>query len=273
MTGAEKKSLNLKFIIALVLLFLGAAGGTIAALGFSSWLKENDRTDEQVKNALEAAKISETNSGSHLVEQDEDPHEGDPYWEFIKMNLLSVNLSQLLKTNDETKGWIQVMGTNVNYPFVQHTDNDFYLKHSFDKGYNTGGWVFLDYRNKENMTDKNTIFYAHGRVDTTMFGGLRQILYNGWLSDRANFVVRTATPHGNGIWQIFSAYHLPTTTDYLQTNFSSDAEYEAFLKMITERSAYDFAAAPSINDRIITLSTCYSNTERMVLHAKLIKYN
>lgn len=277
--GASKKladsfalHLKPKQIIALVLLFLGVAGGTMALLGFTNWSSENARTEEQVKNAIEAAKIRESSSGA-MVEQDEDPDEDNPYWDFIKMNLMDVDLKNLLLTNDETKGWIQVAGTNVNYPFVQHSDNEYYLKHSFDKSANSAGWAFIDYRNDAKMTDKNTIFYAHGRVDTTMFGSLRHILYNGWLSDRAHFMVRTSTPETNGIWQIFSVYHLPTTTDYLKTNFSNDDEYQEFLEMITERSAYDFQAKPNSNDQIITLSTCYNNQERIVVHAKLIKFN
>ena len=271
---ADSFALHLKpkQIIALVLLFLGIAGGTTALLGFANWSSENSRTDEQVKNAVEAAKIRETNGGA-IVEQDEDPDEDNPYWAFIKMNLLNVDLKNLMLTNDETKGWVQVAGTNVNYPFVQHDDNEYYLKHSFDKSTNSAGWVFMDYRNNANMSDKNTIFYAHGRVDTTMFGGLRHILYNGWLSDRANFVVRTSSPEKNGIWQIFSVYHLPTTTDYLKTNFKDDNEYAEFLKMITERSAYDFRSAPNSKDQIVTLSTCYNDRERMVVHAKLVKFN
>ena len=271
----EKKAARNKIIqkVAFALLFVGAAGLTMAGLGVLSWLQENGRTEAQIARAEELAQIIETDTESEIVEQAEDPDEDNPYWAFIKMNLYDVNLTDLIRVNDEVQGWIQVPGTNVNYPFMQHSDNDYYLKHSFDQSYNNAGWVFLDYRNKTDLSDQNNILYAHGRVDTTMFGGLRHILYNGWLSDRANFMVRTSTQKENGIWQIFSVYHLPTTTDYLQTNFKNGEEYGEFLKTITERSAYNFNAKPSIADRIITLSTCYSDTERMVIHAKLIKYN
>lgn len=260
-------------ILAFVLLFLGSVGGTVGILGLVFWLGENSRTEDQAAQAIALSGMTETDENSELIEQKEDPHANDPYWLFIKMNLLDVDLNALLKTNNETKGWIQVAGTNVNYPFVQHADNDFYLKHSFNQSYNSAGWVFLDYRNSASLSDRNSIFYAHGRVDTTMFGGLRQILYNGWLSDRSHFMVRTSTPDENGIWEIFSAYHLPTTTDYLKTSFRSNTEYAEFLDMIISRSAYNFNAQPSVNDRIITLSTCYNDKERMVVHAKLIKYN
>lgn len=52
----------------------------------------------------------------------------NPYWDYIKMNLINVDFAQLKAQNNDTAGWIQVNGTNINYPFVQTTDNSYYLK-------------------------------------------------------------------------------------------------------------------------------------------------
>lgn len=92
------------------------------------------------------------------------------------MSLINVDFEELKGINSDTLGWIQVNGTNINYPFVQTSDNKFYLRHSFDKSYNRGGLVFLYYRNDIKELSKNTIIYAHGRADTTMFGSLKNIL-------------------------------------------------------------------------------------------------
>ena len=43
------------------------------------------------------------------------------------MNILNVDFSELKKINNNVKGWIQVNGTNINYPFVQSNNN---LTHS-----------------------------------------------------------------------------------------------------------------------------------------------
>ena len=37
------------------------------------------------------------------------------------------------------------------------------------------------------------------------------------------------------------------------------------------RSIYNFNTSVSPTDRILTLSTCYNNNDKVVLHAKLIK--
>lgn len=41
--------------------------------------------------------------------------------------------------------------------------------------------------------------------------------------------------------------------------------------MIKNRSSYNFNTSVNSNDNILTLSTCYSNSDKMVVHAKLIK--
>ena len=73
------------------------------------------------------------------------------------MNMIDINFNELKNINNDVKGWIKVNGTNINYPFVQSKNNKYYLTHSFDKSYNSAGWLFLDYRNN----NKNTIIYAH----------------------------------------------------------------------------------------------------------------
>ena len=186
------------------------------------------------------------------------------------MNMLNVDFYELKKINNNVKGWIQVNGTNINYPFVQANDNKYYLTHSFDKSWNSAGWLFLDYRNNY-TNNKNTIIYAHGRNDQTMFGSLRTVLTKKWLSNTNNYVIKISTEKENSLWQIFSVYHIPTTSDYLQTNFDSDIEYQGFLNKIKNRSRYNFNTNVTSTDNILTLSTCYSKSDKMVVHAKLIK--
>ena len=187
------------------------------------------------------------------------------------MNLINVNFKDLKKINNDTVGWIQVNGTNINYPFVQTNDNTYYLKKDFNKKYNSAGWVFMDYRNNISNFDKNTILYAHGRVDGTMFGSLKNITKSNWYNDKSNHVVKLSTEYENTLWQVFSIYRIPQTSDYLNINFSSYEKYEEFLSLLKNRSEYQFEVDLNKDDKILTLSTCYKESDRVVLHAKLIK--
>ena len=192
-------------------------------------------------------------------------------WYYITFPLINVDFKELKVKNNDTVGWINVNNTNINYPFVQTDNNNYYLTHSFDKTYNEAGWVFLDYRNETNFSDKNTIIYAHSRLDKTMFGSLSKVLKEEWYTNKDNHIIRISTETENTLWQIFSVYVIETESYYITTNFVSDNEYQTFLDTIKSRSKYNFNTELSINDSILTLSTCYSDTEKTVVHAKLIK--
>ena len=246
------------------------------------WKKDGDDINRQLENLEEKSKVKEIKTdvidinniddieGIEII-KDEDTSKDNPYWTYINMNMISVDFFDLKEVNKEVAGWIQVNGTNINYPYVQAKNNSYYLTHAFDKSYNSAGWVFLDYRNNTDLNDKNNIIYAHGRYDKTMFGTLRNALTNGWLKNKNNFVIKIATPNGSSLWQVFSIYHIPTTSDYLQINFSSDSEFLTFANKLLKRSAYNFGTKLTKDDKILTLSTCYNEKERIVLHAKLIK--
>ena len=236
------------------------------------WKLDSNNTNKQIEEVQETVRVEEVidTENTEVIEQEEEIPEFNPYWDYIKMNMLNVDFSELKKINNNVKGWVQVNGTDINYPFVQANDNKYYLIHSFDKSWNSAGWLFLDYRNNY-TNNKNTIIYAHGRNDQTMFGSLRTVLTKNWLSNPNNYVIKISTENENSLWQIFSTYHIPTTSDYLQTNFESDIEYQEFLDMIKDRSSYNFNTNVTSTDNILTLSTCYSNSDKMVVHAKLIK--
>lgn len=187
------------------------------------------------------------------------------------MNLINVDFNSLKSLNSDTVGWLKVNGTNINYPFVQYNNNEYYLTHSFDKKYNKAGWVFVDYRNNLEELDKNTIIYAHGRLNNTMFGSLKNIIKSNWYENSKNHIIKISTEHQNTLWQVFSVYVINTTSDYLKVSFNDNIEFEIFAKMLINRSEYNFKTKINKDDKIVTLSTCYNNTKKVVMHAKLIK--
>ncbi len=275
--GNKKRSFNLnkikwKNVLLFSFMFFCISMLIVSINEGISWFKDNQKINNQVNNLLEETTITlvPDNLNTEIINQME-VDEFDPYWDYIKMNLINVDFSKLLSENDDTVAWIQVNGTNINYPVVQTNNNDYYLTRAFDKTWNDAGWVFMDYRNDPESFDSNTILYAHSRLDKTMFGSLKNILKSGWLNDIDNYVIKLSTPYENTMWQVFSVYHLPTTSDYLKVDFYDKNEFTDFINLIYNRSAYNFGTTVSSNDKILTLSTCYANDEKLVVHAKLIK--
>lgn len=269
----RKAKLRIRLYLSCALALVCVVGIAISTYKIIEWAIDSSRTKDQEQEISDIADAREKDDDNttEVVEQKEPDPKTGPYWDYIKMKLIDVDFSELTKKNPDTVGWISLSGTNINYPVVQTTNNDFYLNHTFDRSYNQAGWVFADYRNSVDGKDKNMIFYAHGRVDGTMFGTLRNVLTNGWLNNPDNFTVRTSNARENALWQVFSVYHIETTTDYIKTGFSDDQDFQSFTNMLINRSAFNFHTNVTGTDHILTLSTCYSNTERVVLHAKLIK--
>lgn len=260
---------NIILILMFLILFITL---NISIYNIIKWKLDSNKTNEEINTIQENANIEEVqdNKGTEIIKQAKKIPKENPYWDYIKMNMIDVNFDNLKKINSDVVGWIKVNGTNINYPFVQSKDNKYYLTHSFSKSYNNAGLVFLDYRNN-NINNRNTIIYAHGRTDKTMFGTLRKVLNNGWINNTNNYVIKISTEKENSLWQIFSIYHIPTTNDYLQTEFKDEREYQRFLNILKNRSNHNFNTSITSNDTILTLSTCYNDSEKMVVNAKLIK--
>ena len=236
------------------------------------WGKDNKDTSKVINDITNAVNVTlrDDDDNTELV-NDTNEEETSDYWYYIKFPLIEVDITELKEKNSDTVGWINVNNTNINYPFVQTKDNSYYLNHSFDKRYNEAGWVFLDYRNSKNINNKNTILYAHSRLDKTMFGSLSKVLKSSWYNNKDNHIIRLSTDTENTLWQIFSVYKIPEESYYITTNFNNNEEYNKFLNTIKQRSIHNFNTNLDTNDKILTLSTCYSDTERTVVHAKLIK--
>lgn len=278
----KKKKLHLKLFIKLkkqmqkiplkvwiVILVICVGGLSFSGYKFYSWRKDNIAA----KNLMEATEnntpVEEVVEDTELVNPPENKQ--DMYYSFVDLPLMSVDFDELLKTNKNTKAFLKVNGTNVNYPVVQATDNKYYLTHAFDNSKNGGGWVFLDYRNNMDNLSDNTIIYGHGRKNGTIFESLKKIVDSSWYENSSNYTIYISTPKENTLWQVFSVYKIPNETYYLISKFGSEESHQKFINIMLDRSIHNFNTQVTTKDKILTLSTCWNHDVKVVLHAKLIK--
>ena len=263
----KRKKLNVKNLCLLIFFLVMLIVFLFSLIKVIMWIIDNNNTNDIIKKVANTYEINEKSYDNEVIINE---NEKDIYFDYMKLKFIDVDINKLKTFNPDTIGFIKVMGTNINYPFVQTLDNDYYLNRSYDKTYNNAGWIFLDYRNNE-FNDKNTIIYGHGRINGTMFGSLKDTLKSSWQNNKDNYIIKISTEKENSIWQIFSVYKIATTSDYLQTTFS-DNEFESFISLIKGRSSYNFETNVTNEDKVLTLSTCYNDNDKMVVHAKLIKY-
>lgn len=187
--------------------------------------------------------------------------------------ITNMDLATLLSVNEDVIGELKVNNTNVDYPVVQTTDNDYYLKHNINKQNNANGWIYMDFRNNPMNLDKNNIIYGHNMYYSgVMFGTLHKTANKSWYTNPENQIITYNTLYENMSFKIFSIYRVPKTNDYLKVFFDNDNDYLEFIDMITKRSIYNFNVPVSADSKILTLSTCSNNgTKRLVIHAVLIE--
>ena len=237
------KKVILNIIIYMILLLVLIYSG----IKIFKWYKDktnNNRITEQIKSTV-------------MVNEDKNKEE------------YVIDFNKLKEKNNETVAWIKVNNTNVEYPVVKSTNNSFYLNHSFDKSKNSAGWIFADYKNKFDNTDKNIVIYGHNMRDGSMFGSLKNILSSDWYDNEENTNIVLYTEKEESIYKVFSIYKIESEDYYIKTEFSNENEFEKFIETLKKRSIKNFNIDISKEDSILTLSTCANNNKyRVVLHAK-----
>ncbi len=187
----------------------------------------------------------------------------------IKDDEIKVDEEKLKEISENAFGYIIINNTNIDYPVVQYDDNEYYLNHNIYDEYSKAGWVFADYRNKLDGTDKNIILYAHNRLNGSMFGSLKKVKEKNWYKNKDNLNIRFFIGKKEYNYQIFSVYETEPEGFYINTEFLED-DYLEFLKIIKQRSIVEFPSRLNEKSQILTLSTCTAGDDkRLVVHAYL----
>ena len=182
-----------------------------------------------------------------------------------------IDWAKLKNHNPNTVAYLKVNGTNIDYIVVRGNDNSYYLRRTFDRTWNASGWIFGDYRNDFDGSDKNLIIYGHNTKDGSMFGTLRNVLTEDWQSKKENLKIELVTEKGKYIYEVFSTYIISPEEYYITTYFGN-IDFNNFVKEMASRYNKDYGVDLSNVSSILTLSTCSDNlVDRVVLHAKLIE--
>ena len=234
-----KKTVFLVFLLFFLVVFI------ISGLKILKYIKDGNKNKEILEGISKDIEISEEDSDT-----------------------FNIDFESLKAKNSDTVGFLKVNGTNIEQVVVKSQDNNFYLNHNFEKQINSAGWVFADYRNKFDGSDKNIIIYGHNMRDGTMFGSLRNILKTEWQENEQNRKIKFITDNEECDYEVFSVYQVEAEDYYIKASFQQN-EFASFANELKSRSLYDFNIGVDEEDSILTLSTCGSNNKyRVVLHAK-----
>ena len=190
----------------------------------------------RIKNADAIKDIQQV---APIVSVDEDPDKL-PSIEYLK------------EINSDIIGWINIDGTNIDFPILQCSNNEYYLTHSYDETWNDAGSIYVDYENSPDFTDQNTVIYGHARLDGSMFA---QVLYYKKQAQYEKSPFITIVLEGKVYYyQIFSANVVEASFDYRESDYGDS--FMDFIEDMRDSSRIESAAKVTEDSRIITLSTC-----------------
>ena len=195
--------------------------------------------------------------------------EAVPYVDPYADALAAMDFAALREVNPDILGWILIPNTRVSYPFLQGTDNDYYLRRTWRKGSSAVGAIFVEAGNSGDLTDFNTLIYGHNMNNGSMFGTLKKYRQQDYF--RAHPYVYLTTDAGSARYEVFAAYEVATDGETYRLSFADDSAKQAFLDYCLEQSVIDTGVTPQVYDRIITLSTCTGrgHETRWVVQARL----
>ena len=178
---------------------------------------------------------------------------------------ISVNFDVLKEECQDIVAWIYCPDTPVNYPIVQGPDNQFYLRRMTNGEYNNAGTLFMDFRNEEDFTDKNTIIYGHNMKNDTMFGSLPMYEEQEYYDKHP--VMYLLTAEKNYKIELFSSFITSADSDIYSLP-TEENNFEAHISDLRENSDFKSNVSIEHGDGIVTLSTCsyeYDVARRVVI--------
>lgn len=190
-----------------------------------------------------------------------------------------LEVKKLKEQYPDIVAWMEIEGTNINYPVMQGDDNDFYVNHNYKGEKSIRGSIFLDKAYNWSIPSDNLLLYGHNNSkDGTMFADLLKYKDENFYKEHQ--VIKFTTPQEDAEYEIIAVFlsrvYYKSETNVYRWYYFIDAEneekYNEYINYARENSLYYIDKTASPGDQLITLVTCeYSNENgRLAVVAKKI---
>ena len=167
-------------------------------------------------------------------------------------------LKTLWELNNDVIGGLSIPGTDINYPILQHTTDDYYLNVCFDGSAGMPGSIYTNKIEGKTFDTFNTVVYGRNMSDGSYFGSLSNYLDVEYLD--AHREIDVYAVNAKHVYQIFAVV---VYDDRRITDWYTDGELQdqwAFLQSLQEDGQtgtilLDDMAVDAGRDHLLTLST------------------
>ncbi|MBQ7835310.1 MAG: class B sortase [Ruminiclostridium sp.] len=252
-----------------------------AILDFYVW--RDNRNTEDAQYWADVKQENASNDVITLILDDKDKNGDSSDEESEEVEVLAEYVPLYEKNNDFV-GWIQ-MYPYIQYPVVQSTDNEYYLKHNFEGGYNENGTIFADYQGVISATEMphNTLLYGHNLITNNFFQPLSNFRKQDIKFLQDNYLLEFDTLYERNQYKIFSIFLTNTKTEHGEVfdywnkvYFTSKSDFNSFVAECLDRSYYYTGVDLEYGDELLTLSTCdfsMFSDMRLVVVARKVREN
>ncbi len=259
-----------RIIIALCSL---AAAGCLGYVGIYSYYQyRTESTYRQLSEMREelasaSSPPAQTTSGPLYTLNDEPEVEREVLEEY----------KNLLKTNKKLIGWLKIDDTNIDYPVMQTSDNEYYLTHNLNQEYDKNGSIFMDKDCDVLKPSTNFILYGHHMASGKMFGKLGLYQKKSYYEEHP--YIQFDTIYDKGTWQVMYVFRSRVYKEedvvfkyYQFIDANTEQEFDSYMNEMAEMSLYDTGVTAEFGDQLLTLSTCdyQEKNGRFVVVAKKI---
>ncbi|MCR0531848.1 sortase [[Clostridium] innocuum] len=167
----------------------------------------------------------------------------------------TLNFAELKQMNSDLVAIMYIPDTDIYFPIVQTTNNEYYLKHNFYKNYDEQGSIYMDANAASDFSGRNTFIYGHSVLGTGgMFTFLKNYMSSGYYQQHP--IIKIMTEDKLYDAHIVSAYKDVDTSASYQTNITDDVSYSSYIDMIVGKSNYATNVQATTDENMITLYTC-----------------
>lgn len=187
-----------------------------------------------------------------------------------------VDFEELAKVNADIYAWLDIPGTDISYPLLQHDSDDGYYHRRDMKGdYDINGSLYTEGSyNGRDFTDPLTIVYGHNMDDGSMFGTLQKNYSSKTdLAEKSEIVIYL--PEREMHFTVFAAVPYDKRHILYNYDFSDRRTFRLFFDEILSIRAMEgvFAENASVTsgEQVLILSTCLAGNSqnRFLVCAKL----
>lgn len=190
---------------------------------------------------------------------------------------LPIDFKSLWKINPEIYAWIHVPDTNIDYPILQHADEDqsYYLTRDIYGNTTSEGSIYTEYYNSKSFMDPNTILYGHNMKDGSMFHNVRYFTKQDYFDEHQELYIYL--PDKILQYEIIACYEYDDRHLLASFDFWDEEIYAGYLEDVMNPRSISAIVREGISltieDRLVTLSTCVANkpNNRRLLQAVLIE--